>query len=205
MSFSTVEAGAARYGYYSEKDLEFGADPSAGPTVISLAEGESSAMPPAPTADMGEVFEEMEIFGASLSAKKRGRPSKSASGTPAKSIASTSKTPRSGKSVDVTPRSAKSTSAPKSVRASTGRKLKAEETVAERSEDAEDQEEDEEDEEPESTPAPKRSRTTGRPSRTAGVAASARLAAKAAKKSTRGRPKSTTVGLTSSSNCRIIY
>ncbi|KAK3987054.1 hypothetical protein QBC44DRAFT_129790 [Cladorrhinum sp. PSN332] len=157
--------------------------------------------PPAPEADMGLGFDDEEpvpeVF--SSSAKKRGRPSRSASGTPAKSVPTTSKTPRSAKST-TTPKSAKSASAPKSARASAGRKRKAEEIAAseepeeaeeEESEEESEEEETEEAEEAEPTPAAKRGRTSGRPSRTAGVAASARLVAKAANKPKRGRPKST--------------
>ncbi|KAK4227235.1 hypothetical protein QBC38DRAFT_198298 [Podospora fimiseda] len=127
---------------------------------------------PIPEADMGLVFddEEQVVQPGSASAKKRGRPSRSTSSTPAKSVGP-AKTPRSGKST-VTPKSAKSTSAPMSARASTGRKRKSEEISAQ---------EESEEAEP----------TSGRPSRTAGVAASARLATKAANKPKRDRPKST--------------
>ncbi|KAK4158802.1 hypothetical protein QBC43DRAFT_139344 [Cladorrhinum sp. PSN259] len=161
----------------------------AGVSVFNLAETEfgvgdeedAAVMPPpVPEADIGvDAFEDEEEVVEALysSAKKRGRPSRSASGTPAKSVATSSKTPPSNKSkITATPKSATNVSAPKSARASTGRKQKAEEIAPE---------------EAEPTPAAKRGRASGRPSRTAGVAASARLAAKGANKPKRGRPKST--------------
>jgi hypothetical protein len=121
------------------------------------------------------------VSAPSSTLKKRGRPSLSASATPAKSVASR------------TPRSAKGAATPKSVSRSAG-KRKAAEPESKQEEEEEDEEEDEEEEEEgeeviETTPAPKR----GRPARSAGASASARLAAKAAKKPARGRPRSTAV------------
>ena len=111
------------------------------------------------------------------SLKNRGRPSLSASVTPAKSAAS--KTPRK------TPHSAKSSAAPKSAGRSTGKRKAAESEL--------------EDDEPEGTPVAKRGRP-GRPPKAAGAPASARLAAKAANKPTRGRPKATGVRAVAKTN-----
>jgi hypothetical protein len=120
------------------------------------------------------------VSAPSSTLKKRGRPSLSASATPAKSVASR------------TPRSAKGAATPKSVSRSAG-KRKAAEPESEQEEEAEEEEDEEEKQEGEevieTTPAPKR----GRPARSVGVSASARLAAKAAKKPARGRPRSTAV------------
>lgn len=122
-----------------------------------------------------EVDENSAASAPSSTLKKRGRPSLSASATPAKSASSR------------TPRSAKSATAPKSASRSAG-KCKAAETELEEEEG----EEGEGEEDVENTPAPKR----GRPARSAGTSVSARLAAKAAKKPARGRPRSTAVSTT---------
>ncbi|KAK4194427.1 hypothetical protein QBC40DRAFT_290780 [Triangularia verruculosa] len=187
------ESVEASYSRESSVSLSLGVTDS-GPTVVNLHEeeeleiNEQFNMAPIPEADMGishPLFNEDEP--APSSSKKRGRPSRSASGTPAKSTPA-AKTPRSSKSVgksSATPKTAKSSSAPKSASRSSGSKRKAEEIEPEQeTEEAEEQES-------EATPAAKRGRV-GRPARTAGKAASARLALKAAKKPGRGRPKGST-------------
>jgi len=145
------------------------------PTVVTL-DDEPGLNEGAPFPDMGihEPVREASTPGSGL--KKRGRPSRSASATPARTPA---KTPKSSK----TPRTAKSAAAatPKS---NTGRKRKA----------AEVEENEEQAGEDNSEPAPAEPPVKrGRPGRKAAAAApaSARLAAKVANKPTRGRPKAT--------------
>ena len=130
-----------------------------------------------PEADMGLDLEaEAELPAPTSTLKKRGRPSLSASVTPAKSVASR------------TPRSTKSAAAPRSAGRSTGKRKAAE---AEAEPESEPQSENEPEPVPEPVPEPTPARKRGRPARSAGSAPSARLVAKAAKKPARGRPKST--------------
>ncbi|KAL2018390.1 hypothetical protein VTK56DRAFT_868 [Thermocarpiscus australiensis] len=159
----TVEM-ETRYSYRGPAMSPVGQDAGAGAglTVVTLnGEAELNGEGPAavPEADMGPQAEEIA---PSSAPRKHGRPSLSASATPAKSVASR------------TPRSTKSAAAVKSAGRSTGKRKAAELETAD---------------EAEVTPAPKK---RGRPARAASAATSARLAAKAAKKGTRGRPKSST-------------
>lgn len=158
-----------------------------GPTVITVEDRveaniqESAGIPEANMDLQAEDGAEARSSPSppSSTTKKRGRPSLSASVTPAKSAASR------------TPRSNKSAATPRSAGRSTGKRKAAEaESKAEPKSEPEPGAERESEDEAEATPAPTR---RGRPARTAGAAASARLAAKAARKPTRGRPKSTTV------------
>ncbi|KAK4153271.1 hypothetical protein C8A00DRAFT_33965 [Chaetomidium leptoderma] len=155
-----------------ESPVNQGVGNAVGPTVVALDDqADLNEQLGVPEADMDihdEAEENLFVSAPASTLKKRGRPSLSASATPAKSVASR------------TPRSTKSAAAPKSAGRSTGKRKAAESELEE--------DEPEEDDEPEATPAPKR----GRPARSAGTSASARIAAKAAKKPTRGRPKSTT-------------
>jgi hypothetical protein len=114
--------------------------------------------------------------------RKRGRPSRSASGTPAAS-AKPARTPKSVKA-----QTTKATPAA----ATSGRKRKAP-TPNPENDDGEEEQEDDADEE-EARPAPAK---RGRPARTTAAVASARLAAKAANKPTRGRPKGSGVSAVS--------
>jgi len=136
----------------------------AGPTVVALESGPEEGDPFASDKDN-------EPAGAAVTGPKaRGRPSRSASGTPVVSAKKATRTPKSAK-------------ATKAVATTSGRKRKAPTPEVE-AEDDNESEEAEEDANP--TPAKR-----GRPARAATTVASARLAAKAANKPKRGRPKGT--------------
>ncbi|KAK4451724.1 CHRromatin Organization modifier domain-containing protein [Podospora aff. communis PSN243] len=139
------------------------------PTVVAI-DDDAELAPTAPVADMSLGPE--PASSAFSAPKKRGRPSRSASGTPAAS-AKTARTPKSVKA-----QSTKATPAA----ATSGRKRKAPTPEPENEEDEEEKEDDEE----EAKPAPAK---RGRPARTTAAVASARLAAKDANKPRRGRPK----------------
>ncbi len=122
------------------------------PGVEEQLEGLAERAPMAPMDASVDIDD-----GRASGKKKRGRPSRSTSQTPARAAPSK------------TPKSAKSTATPKSY----GRKRKA----------AEVENEPEEPDEPEDDDVPAKN---GRPVRTTGVAASARISARSAKRAARG-------------------
>ncbi|KAK0630022.1 hypothetical protein B0T17DRAFT_506527 [Bombardia bombarda] len=160
-----------------------GEDNGAGSTVVTLEdeieELEDGNMPnSAPVADIG-LEDEEEAAPAVAAPRRRGRPSASATPTPAKPTKAVVKTPRLAKSNATPNASAKAAVAPKS----SGRKRAADEVEAE----------------PEAEDAPPPAKR-GRPPRSASAKDSARLAVKAAKAPVargRGRPaRATTVATT---------
>jgi len=143
----------------------------AGPTVVALDDepgsdnGEDMSAPVAPVADMGDF-----TSSPGPAPKKRGRPSRSASGTPAVAASKAKKPAKVATPARVSSRK---------------RKAAEVEPEEEGTEDVQSKDEDIQASEPEKAPT-----NRGRPARTTGVVASARLAAKAANKRTRVRRKS---------------
>ncbi|KAH6634169.1 hypothetical protein B0J18DRAFT_10800 [Chaetomium sp. MPI-SDFR-AT-0129] len=182
-----------------QEDIYGNGDASAGPTVVTLADRSAvnDVLPDAPEADLElqlqtEIQDSLPVSAPASVPKKRGRPSLSASATPAKSVAAR------------TPRSAKSAATPKSASRSAGkRKAVAPEPEPEKEEEEEEVEEEAEadgeaeesgEDEMEDVPAvPARKR--GRPARSTSAPTSARIAAKAAKKPTRGSKKPAAVSM----------
>lgn len=149
-----------------------------GLTVVALHDepglGEGFEEMPAPVVPM-DVEDEQSINTPAPAPKKRGRPSRSASGTPA------------GSTISKAGRPTKSTHSNKAV----GRKRKA--PMPQKEDEAATEESEIE---RQLSPAKR-----GRPTRTTAAVASARLAAGATKKLTRGRPKNGTT--VSNKTCRV--